>query len=476
MANGKQTNRGVAVYKLDKKTGKVLDHYSSIKEAAESVGVDSAAIHHVLTGHTKSSAGFHWRVADAPLDDDDLERMRESVEMQEREDGTIQYRVKLVGEDFSNIDEMKARVREIAKLASEDYVMRNFTYKQWETSMKQEVSISESGNVVSPGTKWHGERVTKYQEPIKVLNTGISAQFVPTGTSKKELVEKLASEIKPLPAYSPAVLSSDNSLSMEICIFDLHLGKTAFHPDTFEITWGPADVRRHYNNCIDWMLDNADMRNIEQFVLPVGNDMLHVDNMDGKTRNGTTVGERDMWGKLFNYGTDMIIAAAEKLGRYAPVYLKFIRGNHDEHTVFSMGRAALERFRNVEHVHVENTDRPRTYHHYGVSMIGFSHSHEGKINAYKDAMVVDEPKMFSQCSKFYIHVGHWHKSAKKKYIVLDSVDEEFGMELEIIPSLCPTDAWHNNQLYIGNMRRAKAFIYDKGEGQVQQLIYNLNEK
>jgi hypothetical protein len=52
-------------------------------------------------------------------------------------------------------------------------------------------------------------------------------------------------------------------------------------------------------------------------------------------------------------------------------------------------------------------------------------------------------------------------------------DEICGLEIETCPSLKPTDLWHDKNSFIGNMRRATAFIHHKEQGMIHQLFHNL---
>jgi hypothetical protein len=50
-------------------------------------------------------------------------------------------------------------------------------------------------------------------------------------------------------------------------------------------------------------------------------------------------------------------------------------------------------------------------------------------------------------------------------------DEYFGVEVCLL--LFPTDRWHYNHLFIGNLRQSKTFIWHPSDGLVKEVYFNL---
>ena len=59
--------------------------------------------------------------------------------------------------------------------------------------------------------------------------------------------------------------------------------------------------------------------------------------------------------------------------------------------------------------------------------------------------------------------GHTHRKGEISFI---STDEDLGIDIKICPSLSKTDKWHYENGYIGNKRRAVAFLYSKDLGEL----------
>ncbi len=68
----------------------------------------------------------------------------------------------------------------------------------------------------------------------------------------------------------------------------------------------------------------------------------------------------------------------------------------------------------------------------------------------------------------YVQLGHIHH---KKAIAPITVDEQSGALVEYLEPLCPTDAWHNDQGFIGKQRGASGFEYHKVDGMMTRFYY-----
>jgi DNA repair exonuclease SbcCD nuclease subunit len=179
------------------------------------------------------------------------------------------------------------------------------------------------------------------------------------------------------------------------------------------------------------------------------------------------------WQNLFSYTEQMVSMSISRLARIAPVYIYMVPGNHDNNSTFSLGEVLRARFAGIDHVHIDNTPIQRKYHRYGNTLLGYVHGNEGKKNDLYSMMALDRPEDFGRTKYRHYRVGHLHKNARSVMMKIDMKDEQGGVELEICPSLSPVDEWHYKNLYIGNLRRSKAFIHDPEKGCVRELYYNL---
>lgn len=287
------------------------------------------------------------------------------------------------------------------------------------------------------------------------------------------LKESLTSQIK-LPDFQPAPIDvSGRNLSLEIMITDHHLGKVGFDPETMEFNWTLPQAAEQYNKAIDHILSQVDVSRLAEIVLPVGNDLLNVDNSSNQTRRGTPQMAGDFWHNVFRFGKQLVIASIEKLSLVAPVKVYMVKGNHDEDSVFSLGEVIQAYFENNPNVDVTNHPVKRNYHRFGANMLGMAHGHEFNMAKAMQTMVTDEPLMFGETTFRCFHLGHLHQNKITKVMNISMKEEHFGVDVEICPSMSPTDAWHYQNAYIGNIRRTKAFLRHFSEGLIQEIYYNV---
>lgn len=280
-----------------------------------------------------------------------------------------------------------------------------------------------------------------------------------------------------LPDFSTVTkLNTDGkTLSVQPMIVDLHLGKIGFNPETMAFNWTLQEAAAQYHKAIEFFLSRLDTNEIAEFVLPIGNDYLNVDNSSNQTRKGTPQMAGEFWQQVFRFGKNLQIAVIERLASIAPVKVYVVPGNHDEDSAFAMGEVLDAYFSGHPNVAVDNTPIKRKYHEFGANMLGMSHGHEFKMTKAMQTMATDEPLMFGRTKFRSFHFGHLHQSRINKVIDLAYKEEHFGIDVEICPSLSPTDFWHYQNAYIGNLRRCKCFVRHRDTGLEREIYYNLME-
>lgn len=261
--------------------------------------------------------------------------------------------------------------------------------------------------------------------------------------------------------------------AVEIHVTDLHLGKVGFDIENLRHNWTIEQAGDIYRAVIADALARIPADQIDHFILPTGNDLLNINSPKNQTVRGTPQMTTQFFQNLFLFTRRLVAESVINLAQVAPVYLYMVPGNHDGEAVFSMGEALAAQFEGSKGVYVDNTPILRKYHQFGKCFIGFSHGDKIKARDLHNAMSNDRPREFGESKYRFYHVGHLHKNAKRKRLDLAVKDEHHGVEVEICPSLSPTDEWHYQNLYVGNMRRSKTFVYDREKGLVQEFYFNL---
>lgn len=302
---------------------------------------------------------------------------------------------------------------------------------------------------------------------------GMRIQWALKDESLKKTLDSLVSQIS-LKDFKVEKINVDGRrLSVEPMITDLHLGKIGFNPDTMDFNWTLQDAARELNAAIDFFLSQIEVSDIAEFVVPIGNDFLNVDNSSNQTRRGTPQMSGDFWHNVFRFGKQLAIAKVERLAEIAPVKVYMVKGNHDEDSVFTLGEVISAYFKAHPNVTVTNNPVQRNYHEFGANMIGFAHGHEFNMAKAMQTMATDEPIMFGRTKFRSYHFGHLHQNRINKVLNLAIKEEHFGVDVEICPSMSPMDAYHYHNAFIGNLRRAKCFVRHFDLGLVKELYYNV---
>lgn len=466
-----------------------VTYYKTLKAAARSVRGVHKGIQQVLQGRNKHYKGYGWekvKLSDVPLWQraawgEDVGDKRKDTDQSEPATNRTSY--KSDGEDILFEGEWQQHIEtleealEYCNVDLDVYEVKNWEFSHWTTPMKTKQLITEDGEVVEPNVAFRGKRVEWRHVTHKIRNTRVWVAFSPHKSTLRQLKEEL---LKSIPRVSIDLskkpkTTSEKPLNVEVCIFDLHLGKSGFDAQSMKLLWSPEMASDIYTNVSTDVLRRVDPDRVDTFVLPFGNDLLHVDGTLGKTFNGTKLTSDGVWFPLFQYAKDMLIQQALLFAQYGKVLLIPVGGNHDYDSILSLGEVLAEKFRDHPDITVQSTGGQRQYHQWGTSMVAYMHGDKIPPQRAKDMIISDVPHMVSDTTQKFVHLGHEHRSIKKQYITLETVREELGVEVEYIPSLCPTDYWHSFHLFIGNLRRAKTFVYHKDYGQTDQFIHNLNQ-
>lgn len=392
-----------------------------------------------------------------------------SREFEENDDGTAS--IKMTLED--KIVKTKEEAIALSKVDLDKWIVTGCKIKHWSTTMKVKTVLREDGVKVKKGVSFNRNKVISTETPFVVQNSGIQLSLSPKTSFAADFRASMLDCIPiPLPVPKRHGIAPKKRLLVEPCIFDLHLGKTAFDPVKGVIKWSLDEARYHYREAINAGLENVNLDHVTKFSLCVGNDMLHIDGTNGATTSGTVVGDGGLYFTLYDYTLNLVADTAMELAQIAPVELIGMPGNHDFDSILSLVCAWKRIFAGHGDVKVADRGINRHYLRHGVSALGYHHGDRITPAKIKDAMYAECPWIGETPLK-YIKLGHLHTSIKKDFIVRDTVKEEFGVEVEYVSSLCPTDHWHDKNLYIGNARKAKTFIYDYDKGMVGQSIYNI---
>ncbi len=237
---------------------------------------------------------------------------------------------------------------------------------------------------------------------------------------------------------------------LEPVVFDLHLGKLSWAPETGE-NYDYRIARDRFNFVVDDVYSRAMEVDIERTVIPIACDFWHIDNKKGQTNAGTLMDYDSRSTKLFLVGVQMLIQMIDKFSQIGPVTVVLVAGNHDEEISFYALQYLAAWYRNSEIVNVWSNIRARKYIEFGVNLIGYDHGHRGQKRLPAN-MSVEASEAWGRTFVREWHTGHKHRL---------SVIEEKGVTVRELSTVTGTDAWHHNEGYSGALCRSQSFLWDR---------------
>lgn len=306
--------------------------------------------------------------------------------------------------------------------------------------------------------------------PLYQVKAKLEARKVDTDLEKQkeELLTQLFASAPEREAFKVQDAGVVRDCLYEISIPDIHFGKLAWKEETDNDYDIKIAVKR-FETAVDELLSRVNLDRVEKILFPIGNDMINIDGNNSMTTAGTPQNVDSRFGKIVRVAKDLMIKTIDKLSTIAPVDVLVIPGNHDRQTMFLLGEILDAYYSKTEGVTVLNSPALRKYYKYGVNGFQYTHGDEEKHADLGLIFATERPKLWANTKYRVCKLGHLHKSKKTHYV---SVDEFSGFQVEILPSLSGTDAWHKMKGY-GALKAAKSYLYHKVQGKLGEFNYNV---
>lgn len=281
------------------------------------------------------------------------------------------------------------------------------------------------------------------------------------------IIDRMASHAPKYPRYPKFEKLEDPHL-VTIDLNDVHFGKLAWEPETGS-NYDLKIADQYYRQAVRDLVSAASGLQIEKFVLPLGNDLLHVDSVFNTTSSGTPQDVDGRFAKIFDVAHQAVVYAIDYLLEIAPVEVLFVPGNHDRENSFHIAYSLKGWYRNCSRVTVDDRPIPRKRVLYGKSLIGFTHGNEEKHSSLPAIMAGEWPEEWAATAggTREWHLGHFHKSKSTSYNCSDTHD---GVVVRVAMSLSGTDAWHFRKGYTQGTKAAEAYAYSKTKGLVASFV------
>jgi hypothetical protein len=303
------------------------------------------------------------------------------------------------------------------------------------------------------------------------LNKGLGANLlavVPQAVAKERALRAFTGDSRASVDEVACYVPPKGDTLLELSIPDLHIGKMSWDKESGE-DYDIEIATKRFKDAVEVLVSRVNPTTVERILLPLGNDLLNVDNKMNTTTAGTPQSSDSRFGKIFRTVRSLMVETIDKLSAIAPVDVLIVPGNHDEATMFTLGELLDAWYRESKRVKIFNSPKLRKYYQYGQNAIMFTHGDKEKHSELGLIMAHEEPKLWGVTKYREVHLGHLHKSKSIQYT---TGDEFPGFKIRILPSLCSADAWHYAQGYL-SAKAAKAFVWQKDQGLIAEYTYNL---
>ena len=321
-------------------------------------------------------------------------------------------------------------------------------------------------------TKWEvgakndaGEIVV---EPLFRVNAKLEKRKLDNDLEKQKVL--IISEMRKHAPQYPVIEYTDmgQQCLLELSIFDIHFGKLAHKNESGE-DFDLKIAEKRFKTAVDELLGRVNLDTVTRILFPVGNDLIHVDNIVSTTFNGTPQDSDTRFHKIFTTVKKVLIETIDKLSAIAPVDILIIPGNHDTTVTFLMGEVLDAWYCNNDSVTINNSPKLRKYYKFGKNGFQFTHGDREKHTDLGLIFASEEPKLWSSTKYRFCQLGHLHKQKKTSYI---SIDTHQGFQVQIMPSLSANDAWHTGKGY-GSLKQAKGFLFHTEEGLIAEYTFTI---
>lgn len=252
------------------------------------------------------------------------------------------------------------------------------------------------------------------------------------------------------PVYKP-VRYSENGKLLEVNMSDLHLNKMGYR----EGEYNHKQAEEIFFFILNDILTRTENVRFEKILFIWSHDFFNIDNLTKSTTGGTPQDTTTRFADMYKQGKRMLIQGIDLLRQFAPVETIQVGANHDRLTSYTMSEVLEAWFRNDDKVKIDNDPLSRKYIRYGKCLIGFSHGDKEKSRLGK-LMPSEARKDWGETLYSEIHAGHLHSE--------QAVKEENGVIVRYLSSPSGTDNWHFESGYVGAVRKAQTFIWDKDRG------------
>lgn len=325
----------------------------------------------------------------------------------------------------------------------------------WEVTMGQDKTATG-----------HPETYTNWQVTVFL-------QRKPTNLHKtaiEELIEKI-------PTLSFPIKSEELETSgkaIELCPFDVHLGKMAWGIETGEQDYDLKIARGHFIDATLENLEYARWHKPSKIYYILGQDLLHVENFIPQTSKGGNVLDVDSrFPKILAQAQSVTIEVLYECIRVAPTEVLWVPGNHDINASLFISEIVKQHFRNEPRLEVDNSPKQKKARLWGNLLVGWTHDANKRQANLVNILPQFFPKLWGLSQFREWHTGHKHKKDEWKFM---PVLTEGGTIIRQIPTLSQIDAWHVENDFVSAVPATESFVWTLDKGICAHYTANITKE
>lgn len=247
---------------------------------------------------------------------------------------------------------------------------------------------------------------------------------------------------------------------LEIDLADPHIGLLAWRKES-GADYDLKIVKSRFFMCINDIVERCKHRKFKKIYLVGLGDVLHVDNNEQRTTNGTFQQTDGRLEKITECAEDMLIDGITILGKLAPVEFIHLCGNHDRLMGYMLARSVSNVFRNDPNVTCDISPNPIKHRVFGVSLVIFHHGDLPKRNTF-DLPINFARDQISKTKFTEVHCGHYHTEESK---VIG------GVRVRYLPTIAASSYWENQQGYKSD-KAVVCYIWNEKTG-LREIWYTM---
>ena len=350
------------------------------------------------------------------------------------------------------------------------------TYKKNKVVAKE--TINKDGEVVSQTIRYEPNDLeeTVGFSPKQITSNPYGGQWVKYEKDKRLDAENILLNLRKRfedftpPKFEPSPKKYERNCVV-LNMYDAHLDKIAIKGST-GVSSSFEDNMTSYMELFNNLLTSAAKEKPELIIFPQGNDLFHTNDNSGRTKRGTQMeyycNPHEAYEEISILVTKTIALCLD----VAPVYIPFIKGNHDEDKVHTLGFWIGQIFKNSKHFSVDNTRMQRKYYHYGENLLGFAHGDKEKNNINQLPLIMAEEQKEAWANTKYrkMYCGDLHHNFEYKFM---NVKDCVGTSVEFLRSAGTTDQYHVDHGWIGIPKTGYAHVWNFSKGNIANYPENI---